>query len=136
MRNLGERALAVGLVAAFWAMLSLATSSACVVKALIGVPCPGCGMTRAWLAAFHGEFGEAFRCHPLFPLAAIIGVCLIGKDVPVIKRVSSCQWFWGLALTLLLAVYAFRMLRYFPRTPPMEYHAQSVLARIARMMLH
>lgn len=38
----------------------------CPILALTGIPCPGCGLTRAWLAALGGRFAEAFAFHPLF----------------------------------------------------------------------
>ncbi|MEO8900244.1 MAG: DUF2752 domain-containing protein [Polyangiaceae bacterium] len=37
----------------------------CPMAALIGVPCPGCGLSRATLALFHGNLREALRFHPL-----------------------------------------------------------------------
>ena len=40
----------------------------CPVKYVTGLSCPGCGITRAWLAAITLHFGEAFRLHPLFLL--------------------------------------------------------------------
>ncbi len=39
----------------------------CPIKFLTGISCPGCGMTRACLAAIHFEFKEAFLYHPLWP---------------------------------------------------------------------
>ena len=33
-----------------------------------GLPCAGCGMTRAFFALFHGRIGEAFRENALFLL--------------------------------------------------------------------
>lgn len=42
----------------------------CPVRALTGVPCPGCGMTRALLALGRGDVGEALALHPLSPLIA------------------------------------------------------------------
>ncbi len=33
---------------------------------IFGIPCPCCGVTRAWIAFFKGEFSEAFSSHPLF----------------------------------------------------------------------
>ena len=33
----------------------------CAVYRLLGVPCPGCGMTRAWLQALRLDFAGAFR---------------------------------------------------------------------------
>lgn len=38
----------------------------CVIRSLTGIPCPGCGMTRAWLACFRLRLGEAFSYHPMF----------------------------------------------------------------------
>lgn len=38
----------------------------CMLRTLTGIPCPGCGMTRAVLSALHGDFGAAFAYHPLW----------------------------------------------------------------------
>lgn len=37
----------------------------CPVHALTGVPCPGCGLTRAAWLALHGDVAGATRMHPL-----------------------------------------------------------------------
>ena len=47
----------------------------CPVYTLLGICCPLCGTTRAWVNALHGAFGEAFRCHPMFLITPF--------------------WFWG-----------------------------------------
>lgn len=33
----------------------------CVFKAIIGIPCPGCGMTRALFALLRGDISAAFK---------------------------------------------------------------------------
>lgn len=38
----------------------------CPIKKLTGIPCPGCGMTRAWICVFHLDIAGAFRYHPMF----------------------------------------------------------------------
>lgn len=38
----------------------------CLVKALFGIPCPGCGMTRAYIRVLHLDFVGAFQLHPMF----------------------------------------------------------------------
>ncbi|MEZ4374732.1 MAG: DUF2752 domain-containing protein [Polyangiaceae bacterium] len=43
---------------------------ACPSARMFNQPCPGCGLTRATMAALHGHLGEAFHLHPLFFLAA------------------------------------------------------------------
>ncbi len=37
----------------------------CAVKALAGLECPGCGMTRAFLLIGHGRFADATAMHPI-----------------------------------------------------------------------
>lgn len=46
--------------------LSDAIGVGCPIKFLTGISCPGCGMTRAWLAAFSLRFDLALAYHPLF----------------------------------------------------------------------
>lgn len=42
----------------------------CPSATLLGVPCPGCGLTRATLALLHGDVASALRLHPLAPVIA------------------------------------------------------------------
>ena len=56
---------ALAAVAALYAALHFA-GFGCPIKAVTGVSCAGCGMTRAWLAALAGDWAEAFFYHPLF----------------------------------------------------------------------
>lgn len=61
------------LVLVLWVSLSLP----CPIRHLTGLPCPGCGMSRAWLAALRLDFAQAFRCHPMFwavPVVALFAV--------------------------------------------------------------
>jgi hypothetical protein len=39
----------------------------CPTVLIFDRPCPGCGMTTSWSAIVHGDFGLAFRAHPLGP---------------------------------------------------------------------
>ena len=40
----------------------------CPTALCFGLPCPGCGITRALGHATHGQFREAFRHHAIWPL--------------------------------------------------------------------
>ncbi len=37
----------------------------CTLKATTGLPCPGCGLTRSWVSAVHGDVGASLGHHPL-----------------------------------------------------------------------
>ncbi len=49
----------------------------CPIREAIGVPCPGCGMSRAWLAALRFDFAEAFYYHPLFWVVPVVAIFLL-----------------------------------------------------------
>ena len=71
--------LKLGLLAAFAALFALwyFLDLPCRPRAITGIPCPGCGMTRAWLAALQLDFGTAFRQYPMFwsiPLLALFAL--------------------------------------------------------------
>jgi len=40
----------------------------CPFATFLGISCPMCGTTRAWLHLFHGDIAGAFFCNPLFLL--------------------------------------------------------------------
>jgi hypothetical protein len=37
----------------------------CALKATTGIPCPGCGLTRSWVSAVHGDAAGSLGHHPL-----------------------------------------------------------------------
>ncbi|HEX6764876.1 MAG TPA: DUF2752 domain-containing protein [Polyangiaceae bacterium] len=76
-RPRARRALvALGIVGAGVA-LAVTGAPACPTALFLGIPCPGCGLTRATLALLHGDFGAALRFHPLvFVLAPLFAVML------------------------------------------------------------
>ena len=82
------------------------TRIGCPIKFATGVSCPGCGMTRAWLAALAGDFDGAFSLHPLFWTVPVAFVLLLIRGL-VPKRLISVG-----AATLvaaLLVVWALRL---------------------------
>lgn len=52
------------------------TGIGCPIKFATGISCPGCGMTRAWLAALHLRFDLAMAYHPLFWAVPLIFACV------------------------------------------------------------
>lgn len=49
----------------------------CPFLALTGIPCPGCGMTRAWLCALRLELGSALCLHPMFWSVPILAALFV-----------------------------------------------------------
>ena len=54
----------------FWTPSGDVRYSVCLFRRLLGLPCPGCGMTRAFGHLAKGEWLAALRAHPFAPLLA------------------------------------------------------------------
>lgn len=48
----------------------------CIFKNILSIPCPGCGMTRAFLFLGHGDIYEAARLNILSPLVFSVIILL------------------------------------------------------------
>ena len=105
------------------------TGSVCLFKSTVGIPCPGCGMTRAVENLFEGHFALATRYHPLvwllFPLLTFIAVLYFkGVSKDVIQKIVLGACF------LMVGVYIVRMILYFPHYAPMDFNDGAVTPQI------
>src|SRR6476661_6052669 len=54
----------------------------CPFRLMTGLPCPGCGLTRAWVFIAHGHLGDALAANPFVlvtmpaAIALVLVVCL------------------------------------------------------------
>lgn len=47
----------------------------CPLRFFLGIPCPFCGMTRAFLCVLAGDFAKSFYFHPLWPI--VLGLLIM-----------------------------------------------------------
>ena len=97
-------AVYVGVIA-LWMALDLQ----CFWLGTFGVPCPGCGMTRAWLAALQLDFSAAFTWHPMF-WCVPIGVVFILCDGKVFSNNKVNALILGALAVGIFSVYLARLL--------------------------
>lgn len=56
----------------------------CLNKQLLGMECTGCGIQRAVVLLFNGEFIEAFKMYPaIYPLIALLGFLLLDNIITI-----------------------------------------------------
>ncbi len=106
----------------------------CVFRKTTGVPCPGCGMTRAHLAALRLDFKDAFFYHPLWFLPAPLAAAELFFPGGVFRSKKAQNALTAVLLAAVLGVYLVRMILYFPDTPPMEYQPDNLLLRLASLL--
>ena len=64
----------------------------CPFRMMTGIPCPGCGLTRATLHALTGDFAGALRFHPLvFVLAPLVGWSILRATLVSAKVIATAR---------------------------------------------
>lgn len=66
----------------------------CLFLTIFGIPCPGCGMTRALLAALRLDFPAAFSHHPMFWSAPLMYVYFL-TDGRLLRRKGADGLVWA-----------------------------------------
>ena len=122
----------------------------CPLASVFGVPCPGCGLTRATLALAHGDVQHALELHPLVlvlaPLfiwamsSAALGYVLGPRPARPLRRWLTSRTVTALASLLMVAtlgVWGARFFGYFGGPVPVETlsewsHAHLAFSRAER----
>lgn len=108
---------------------------ACPINLLFGVPCPSCGLTRAVLLVFHGDFSAALSMHPLvysLPLIAGLLLAAILSD-----KFAHSKIFLIIACVIAAAfigLYIYRMVCFFPSEEPIAFNENSLLFKIIKLI--
>lgn len=106
-------------------LLAAAGFLPCGIRLFFGVPCPMCGITRAYMTLLDGDFCAALRYHPLFwllPLAALL--------LAIVKNKTARRIILILTIIAFTAAYIIRMADMFPSEPPMDFNDSAVLVQL------
>lgn len=104
------------------------TGTICLIRGTIGIPCPACGITRAYKSFFQGDLIEAFEYHPLFILPLLLVLIFIIHK-------SSFKKSAILIGGLFIIVYLLRMYLYFPDIEPLKFNNNALMPRVVEVFL-
>ncbi len=79
----------------------------CPLRAITGIPCPFCGMTRGVVEAVHGDVAGSLLMNPGALLVVVAAVLLVLGVVR--RRVAFPRWFLFVAVG---ALWSFQLLKY------------------------
>lgn len=83
-------------------------AGSCPIRQLLGISCPGCGILRAYVAAFELDLGKAFSCHPLwFAVPIILALIIIFYLTDKSKALHTTV---VISVALFFAVYFIRLI--------------------------
>lgn len=108
----------------------------CYFKTITGLPCPGCGLTRAFISLYKGSIKDAFMFHPLwFLIPAIAGVIIFKDFLYLARKAYNSKIFWCSALLIFMVCYSIRMIILFPYLEPMTYNKNSLFYLVYKLIL-
>ncbi|MCG7633890.1 DUF2752 domain-containing protein [Gordonia McavH-238-E] len=59
----------------------------CPFAVMTGLPCPGCGLTRSWVALMHGDVGSAFTFNVFGPVFLVLtAVTVVTAALTLVRR--------------------------------------------------
>lgn len=112
-------ASAVFAVSALWSPGDLPGVVLCPFRAVTGIPCPGCGMTRAFCALGHGDLPGAFGYNALAPFVFAAGLLVwahalatllgLGRSRAALERLKPTPSVAGFMLAVTLVWWVVRL---------------------------
>lgn len=102
----------------------------CPMVIVTGLPCPGCGLSRAVWYLLTGQPARSFAMHPMAVWwLLLIGYFIVNRYVTGRGVTKPFQAFLTAVCMATIIVYAYRMLTLFPERPPMSYTGRNLLER-------
>ena len=98
----------------------------CPMLLVTGLPCPGCGMSRAIFFVLTLQFSRAWMMNPLAFLWTLLLILFVIMRYFLGKSVKKMQNPLILILILTIAYYVIRMKMTFPSYPPIVYRRNNV----------
>lgn len=93
-------------IAAVWRILPVHPPFVCPLRTVTGIPCPGCGMTRAVVAGVHGDILGSLRYNPAGLLVIALAILIVVRPrfpavrIPVWVVVTAACALWVYNVTL------------------------------------
>ena len=90
----------------------------CIPRLLTGIPCPTCGLTRAWLCVLQLDLGGAFSQYPMFWAIPVLGLYLL-FDGSLFPNTRWNNWFLGLLIAGILLIWLARVFGFLGALSPL-----------------
>ena len=109
-------------------------STVCYFRILFGIPCPACGISRAFSLILKGHFILAFKMHPM--IYFVIFWCLLF----IIQRYfnnnlsSIFKFYTIICIILFIVIYVYRMVIMYPNVYPMIYNNNNLLHNLTNLL--
>lgn len=104
----------------------------CPSLILIGLPCAGCGLTRAVFYIITGRIKRGMMLNPSAPFWIITIIYFAICRYIVGRKGKGIYILLSVTCVVTIAIYVYRMIYMFPGDPPMVYYRRNILAKIVK----
>ncbi len=130
-KDIKEAKWAITLLIVYFALGKKYLYSLCPMVMVTGLPCPGCGLTRAGISLLKFDFVRAFEVHPfIYPIVFYMLLFSWNRYVRERQMGNFLRVLLIIIMILIMIFYVWRMLEYFPGEPPMSYYKKNLLQYI------
>lgn len=106
----------------------------CPMLIFCGLPCAGCGMTRAVFYILTGKIKRGMQLNPA-ALLWILFICYVFINRYLCgKRGKLFNLILCFVCSITIAVYVYRMLTQFPGNPPMVFYKNNFVSQFLRCL--
>lgn len=121
-------------VAIYICIANFVFETMCPFAIVTGLPCPGCGLTRAAFCVLRLDFAGAFEMHAfIYPCIVIAVICFINRYFLEKKNFMPM----GLIITvgcIMIIYWIWRLFTIFPGPEPMNYRERNVLGIVRELI--
>lgn len=138
-KDIQDYKIGILIFAVYYAAVHIVFHAFCPLVIFTGLPCAGCGMTRAVFFLVTGQFLRSWRLNPMALPVLLFLVYCVGTRYLFGKRIKGFQTGVTVLCLCMLVVYGYRMCTVFPNRPPYVYTAGNFLEKhfpFYREMLH
>lgn len=118
------------LLAVLWILCNFLFGAVCPSVVFLGLPCPGCGLTRAAACLFTGRWTQSLQYNPMTVFWLAGGAYYLFMRYVKGRRAKGMTALIILLSVMSVAVFAVRMYLYFPGEEPLAYHSGNLTERI------
>ena len=126
LRDIKEFWTAALMIAGYGILMNLIFDAFCPMVILTGFPCPGCGLTRSVCYLLTGHLQQSFYINPMgIPIACLIFYFLWNRYI-IGRKAKGMMYLIGAAAVLLILLYVWRMILFFPDRVPYVYKEKNI----------
>ena len=126
MKTVVKTYLALAIIGGIAFVLSLFLGiSPCVIYLVVGLPCPACGLTRAFISLLWLDIWQSLAYHPLLILVPFVPLLMLDRIPHKWRNILAFA-----VLAIFVVTWIIRMVLLFPDTPPLDRNHDSVFSRL------